>query len=231
MNKHICILICFKNLEHIIKCYESLYNNDIDFFIIENYSDNSEKIEEYFLGKNIIGYLQFEKNISNNAVSKFITDYESLLRKYDYVTFSDCDLTVEDSKETFNEIIKNLSFEDVMISCVDLTMINLPNVPGSDSWVPSPINVTSEYIEGLSGVHMLTIKNESLDLIKNIKFLDSVLKNKVYGSKKKWVKTLKNKAYHLTWDLYFEGSDYYNFKLTNTDIWNHENICNYKIIK
>ena len=231
MNKHICVLICFKNLEHIIKCYESFYNSDIDFFIIENYSNNSEKIKEYFIDKNIIGYLQFEDNISHKAVSTFITDYENLLNKYEYITFSDSDLTVENSKETFNEIIKNLNLENVMVSCVDLTMVNLPNVPGSQSWIPSPLNVTDEYIEGASGVHMMTIKQENFELIKNIKFLDSVLKNKVYRNKKKWVKTLKNKAYHLTWDLYFEGSDYYKFKLSNPDIWNHENTCDYKIIK
>jgi len=231
MNKHICVLICFKNLEHIIKCYESFYNSDIDFFIIENYSNNSEKIKEYFIDKNIIGYLQFEDNISHKAVSTFITDYENLLNKYEYITFSDSDLTVENSKETFNEIIKNLNLENVMVSCVDITMVNLPNVPGSQSWIPSPLNVTDEYIEGASGVHMMTIKQENFELIKNIKFLDSVLKNKVYRNKKKWVKTLKNKAYHLTWDLYFEGSDYYKFKLSNPDIWNHENTCDYKIIK
>lgn len=231
MNKHICVLICFKNLEHIIKCYESFYNSDIDFFIIENYSNNSEKIKEYFIDKNIIGYLQFEDNISHKAVSTFITDYENLLNKYEYITFSDSDLTVENSKETFNEIIKNLNLENVMVSCVDLTMVNLPNVPGSQSWIPSPLNVTDEYIEGASGVHMMTIKQENFELIKNIKFLDSVLKKKVYRNKKKWVKTLKNKAYHLTWDLYFEGSDYYKFKLSNPDIWNHENTCDYKIIK
>jgi hypothetical protein len=225
------VLICFKNLEHIIKCYESFYNSDIDFFIIENYSNNSEKIKEYFIDKNIIGYLQFEDNISHKAVSTFITDYENLLNKYEYITFSDSDLTVENSKETFNEIIKNLNLENVMVSCVDLTMVNLPNVPGSQSWIPSPLNVTDEYIEGASGVHMMTIKQENFELIKNIKFLDSVLKKKVYRNKKKWVKTLKNKAYHLTWDLYFEGSDYYKFKLSNPDIWNHENTCDYKIIK
>ena len=162
MNKHICILICFNNLEHIKQCYESLYNKNIDFFIIENYSDNSEKIKEFFIDKNIIGYIQFEKNISHKAVSTFITDYENILNKYDYITFSDCDLTVENSEKTFQEIIKNLEFSNVIISCVDLTMTNLPKIPGSSSWVPAPLNITDDYIEGASGVHLMTLKNENL---------------------------------------------------------------------
>jgi hypothetical protein len=231
MNKHICILICFNNLEHIKQCYESLYNKNIDFFIIENYSDNSEKIKEFFIDKNIIGYIQFEKNISHKAVSTFITDYENILNKYDYITFSDCDLTVENSEKTFQEIIKNLEFSNVIISCVDLTMTNLPKIPGSSSWVPAPLNITDDYIEGASGVHLMTLKNENLWLVKNTTFLDSNIRTSVYSKKKKWVKTIKNKAYHLTWDLYFEGSDYYKYKLTNTDIWNHNNVCDYKIIK
>ena len=88
MNKHICILICFNNLEHIKQCYESLYNKNIDFFIIENYSDNSEKIKEFFIDKNIIGYIQFEKNISHKAVSTFITDYENILNLIVEIKFS-----------------------------------------------------------------------------------------------------------------------------------------------
>ena len=110
-------------------------------------------------------------------------------------------------------------------------MTNLPIIPGSSSWVPAPLNITDDYIEGASGVHLMTLKNENLWLVKNTTFLDSNIRTSVYSKKKKWVKTIKNKAYHLTWDLYFEGSDYYKYKLTNTDIWNHNNVCDYKIIK
>ena len=230
MDKHICILVCFNNLDHIKKSYKSLYNENIDFFIVENYSDNSEKIKDFFKEKNLVGYIQFEKNISHNAVTTFVNDYTSLLEQYDYITISDCDLTVEDSKEMFQEIIKNLDFNDVVVSCSDLTMINLPNVLGSKSWVPPPIVITKDYIEGTSGVHLMTIKRENLWVIKDKTFLDSNLRNSVQSVKKKWVKTLKNKAYHLTWDIYFEGSDYYKFKLDNPNIWSHNNICNYEVI-
>jgi hypothetical protein len=222
--------VCFNNFDHITKSYESLYDKNIDYFIIENYSDNSDKIKDFFKEKNLVGYIQFERNISHNAVSTFVNDYVSLLEQYDYITISDCDLTVEDSKEMFQEIIKNLDFKDVIVSCSDLTMINLPNVLGSESWVPPPIVITKDYIEGDSGVHLMTIKRENLWVIKDKTFLDSNLRNSVQSTKKKWVKTLKNKAYHLTWDVYFEGSDYYKFKLDNINIWGHNNFCNYEVI-
>jgi hypothetical protein len=230
MNKHICILICYKNFEHIKKCFESLYNDEIDFFIVENYSENSDKIKDLFFKKNVVGYIQFEKNITNNALSIFVKDYENILNKYEYVTFSDCDLIIENNKDTFNEIIKNLNLKNVLVSCVDLKMDNLPNVSGSKSWIPPALSITDEYIEGASGVHLMTLKGENLWLVKNTNFLDSTIRSKVHSENKKWVKTLINKAYHLTWDLYFDGSDYYDYKKSSSNLWSHNNTCDYKII-
>ena len=66
--KHICIFFIYNNLEHIIKSFESIQDPNVDYFIIENKSDNSSKIQEYFFTKNLKGYIQFEENISNNAM-------------------------------------------------------------------------------------------------------------------------------------------------------------------
>ena len=228
--EHICILICYKNIDHIKECFESLYTENIDFFIIENFSDNSEEIYNFFKTKKIKGYIRFEKNITNNAVTIFIRDNIELLKQYKFITFSDCDLIIKNSEETFAEIKKNLYFEDVVISCVDLDMNNLPKVVNSESWVPPPINVTSDYIEGWCGVHLMTLKQNDLWIVEKIPFLDSNIKNKVIMYEKKWVKTLNSKAYHLTWDLYYEGNDYYEFKITK-NIWNHNEFCDYKLIK
>lgn len=230
MNKHICVLICFNNYDHIKSCFESLYNDDIDFFIIENYSKNSDLISDFFMNQNIKGYIQFEKNITNKAVSIFVKDYLETLKQYEYITISDCDLTVLNSKNTFGEIKKNLDLDNVAVCCADLDMSNLPKIEGSDSWVPKPRNITSEYIEGDSGAHLMTIKNENLNLFQVEKFIDSSILNRVFYVNKKWVKTLKNKAYHLTWDLYFHGNEYFEYKKSN-DVWNHNNICDYKILK
>lgn len=160
MKTHICILICYKNLDHIINCFNSLFNEDIDFIILENYSDSSLKIKKFFETKKILSHIRFDENITNNAVNIFIKDYSEVLNKYDYITFSDCDLRIDNSDQTFREIKKNLEFNDVVVSCVDLNMSNLPKVTGSENWIPNPINITDDYIECDTGIHLMTIKKK-----------------------------------------------------------------------
>jgi len=229
MNKHICILICYNNLDHIKICYESLQKQNVDFFIIENYSDNSLKIKEYFEKQNIIGYIQFKENISFKAIEIFLRDYSELLKKYEYITISDCDLKIDNSDDVFNEIIKNVELPDVGISCVDLSMINLPKIKGSEKWIPKPKSITDDYIECVTGGHLMTLKRDNLNIFYDSnKFIDGVLHKTCSNLGKKWVKTLVNKALHLTWDLYVEGNQYYEYKKKNTDIWNHQRTCDYE---
>jgi hypothetical protein len=228
MNSHICILFCYNNVDHIKKCFESLKLQNIDFFIIENPSINSNEIYEYFHKQNLIGYIQFDTNITFKAIERFIIDYHDLLLKYEYITISDCDLQVENSNEVFLELRKNLSLPDVGVSCVDLLLDNFPkHVPGCNSWMPSPISETDEYIECATGGHLCTIKTENIALFQGT-FIDQHIWNRTYQSNLKWVKTKKNKALHLTWDLYYEGNAYYELKKHNNNIWNHSNTSNYK---
>jgi hypothetical protein len=231
--KHLCILFCYNNYEHIVKCYESLYCTNIDFFILENKSINSDKIENFFKNKNLKGYIQFNKNISNNAIPIFFTDYKQLVEQYDYITFTDCDLEVESSKKTFAEILKNLNLPNVAISCVDLSLDNLPtNIPGVENWIPSIFLETDEYIICPTGGHLMTIKKENLSLFTETNpILDGNILKKVKNSGMLWVKTKEAKAKHLTWDLYKDEEEYYKFKINNPGIWNHGEYCDYlKII-
>jgi len=224
--KHICILICYNNVDHIKKCFTSLKNNNVDFFIIENKSKNSDEIQKYFLTQKIIGYIQFEQNITFKAVEIFIKEYEPLMREYDIITVSDCDLYVENSVDTFNELVKNLNFDNIGVSCVDLCLKNFPNsIPGSDSWLPNKTNETDEYIECATGIHLCTIKKENLFLFKQT-FLDNHIHTIANQSGLRWVKTKKSKAIHLTWDLYSPGNEYFEFK-KNNNLWNHSLTCNY----
>lgn len=231
-NSHICVLICFNNFDHIVECFESLYNDNIDFFIIENYSPYSEKIKNYFLNKKLVGYIQFEKNITNNAVNTFINDYIDLLSNYEFITFSDCDLRIKNVTETFSEIKSLLDIDDIAVSCVDLELCNLPNIKNSTNWLPTPNKITDKYIEVRTGIHLMTFKNENIWIIKDVKFLDGMLFTRVIAKNKKWVKTIKNKAYHLTWDLYYENNDYFNYKkkLTHSELWLHDEKSDYKVL-
>lgn len=231
-NKHICIFFCYNNFEHIVKCFESVKNLPLDFFIIENFSKNSDKIETYFKQQNLKGYVRFEKNITNNAVDIIKKDFEKLFESYDYITFSDCDLFVEDSKSLIDEIYQILDYDDVGVCCSHLSMDNLPNVPGADKWVPTPISIHEDYLNTNTGIYFMTLKQKNYHLIKNIKFKDHIMCLTVRGNGLKWAATKQNQVVHLTWDLYYEGSEYYNFKIKNLGIiWSHSERCDYEIIK
>jgi hypothetical protein len=231
MNNHICVLFCFYNTHHIKQCYESLKNQDVDFFIVENKSENSEEIHKYFKEQNILGHIRFEDNITFRAIELFVKDYYNLLTQYNYITISDCDLKLTNSQDTFSEIIKNLNLDNVGISCVDLSLENFPShIEGSKGWIPSIIGENDEYIECATGIHLCTIKKENLYLFKQT-FIDSFILRLTYSNSLKWVKTKKNKAIHLTWDLYTQGNEYFEFKKNTPNLWNHSLSSNYNILK
>lgn len=202
--KHACILFCYNNYDHIVRCFKNLENPNIDFFVLENKSKNSDKIESFFKSQNIKGYVQFERNISNNAIPIYFRDFKYLFNDYDYITFTDCDLEVNNSNDTFSEIIKNLNIEGVGMSCVDLSMENFPYfIPGSDKWIPNPIKTTEEYIVCPTGGHLMTLKKYNFDVFFNADpFIDVALRKHINSKNLLWVKTKVNKAVHLTWDLY-----------------------------
>lgn len=231
MKKHLCILICYQNYEHIMATYNSLKSENIDFIIIENKSQNTELIKEFFLKQPIKKYVLFKNNIVNNAMNIFLKDFFDLLGEYEYITISDCDLLIEDSDETFREIFAILEDRNVGVCCIDLDMKNLPDVTGAKNWVP-PIKMETEtYLEGDSGIHLMTIRNENIDILKNVHFLDSNLIRKCNKNNKKWVKTKKNRAIHLTWDLYKPGNPYYEFKKKNKNMWHERKESEYDILK
>jgi hypothetical protein len=232
MKKHICILFCFQNIDHIEQCFNCLKTGFTDFFIIENQSVNSPAIKDFFMAEGdwIIGYYQFKENITNNALSIFLEQNKKLLQQYEYITISDCDLYVEDARATFEEIFKNLYFKDVIFSCVDLSE---KNRPPKNIWRTSnkrPIAVNEHYIQANTGAWLMSILNQNIDWLYGFKyFIDSKLHRRVQDRGKKWVKTLNNKADHLTWELCTEGSAYIDFKneMGRKAMWRHDRRCDY----
>ena len=231
MKKHICVLFCFRNTEHIKKCFNCLQTGFTDFFIIENHSENSEEIKNFFISKdNIIGYYQFKENITNNALTITLDNNKQLLQQYEYVTISDCDLYVDDSILTFEEIFKNLYFKDVIFSAVDLSD---KDRPPKDVWrttLKHPIASNNDYLESFTGAWLLTVLNKNIDWwYSTSHFLDSLFHKKVKKEGKKWVKTLVNKADHLTWELCYKDSEYIKLKnnLGRKAMWRHNRCCEY----
>ena len=231
MNKHICVFICYNNFEHIVECFESVKNLPLDFFIIENFSENSNKIESYFKQQKLIGHIRFEKNITNNSVDIIKKDYEDLFESYEYITFSDCDLFATNSNLLLDEIYLILDYDDIGVCSSALCMDNLPNVQGSKNWIPTPISIHEDYINTNTGVHFITIKQKNYKIIKNTKFLDSLMCSEIRSGGLKWVATKKNNVKHLTWDLYHVDNEFYEFKLKRGfDLWSHNEVSKYIVL-
>lgn len=226
--KHIIVFLAFENLDIIKNSFNSIKTADADFFVIENHSENSHLIKEYFSREKLIGYIQFEKNARANALNVFVRDYYDLLSKYDFITITDGDLFVYDIKETFNEIISAFNHPKCYVSGVSLYQGNsylkatnrVVGIQPYINYMMGKANIEPEPIVGKTGCTLLTLSNKTLFLIKDIHFIDTNIFKKANINGGESFMTTKNLAYHLTWDLYFDGNPYYENKKKNlVEIW------------
>jgi len=203
-----------------------------DFFIVENISPNSQQIESFFAKQRLAGYIQFEKNISDNAVKIFLRKYRKLLMQYPYITFSDGDLQISNAASTFQEILQILQHPEVGVCTVDLSLNNFPHhIAKPSDWLPAPSHVASDYVVCQTGAHLMTLENKDLDILFNAhKAIDGAFRRACASKGLQWVKTKVNKAKHLTWDYYHKGHPYYEFRVNNPQIFNHNETANYKTI-
>lgn len=238
MKKHLIVFLAYQHLD-IVRCsFESIRGADADIFVVENQSENSKVIAEYFEGKNHIGYIQFHENVANSSMTIFIQDYWYLITQYEYVTFTDGDLFVYDAKAMFEEIFDAFKNPEVVISSADLWQgNNYQNKErlGKDDFLQemgSNQNVFGS-VQGHTGNFFVTIKHEDINLVRlNKLYLDSFLAETVNSINRSWFKTNKNKTYHLTWDLYYEGNPYFEFKKQVFDkIWFKEHKSGYDVLK
>lgn len=235
--KHICVFLAYQNIEHIKLSFESMYLDSVDYFIVENFSENSDSIKEFFTKKKLKGYIQFEKNISATAVNIFIKNFYNLLCSYDIITITDGDLFIYDIKDAFQEIIQNLHLPSVGISSISLfqdnNYTNKERIIGVDNYInkQKTFSVSSPvFIQ--NGNYLTTFKKEDIHHLTNVHYLDSCIYNYFLSMNKASVATSKNTAYHLTWDLYFDGNPYYEWKKqVIKHIWRQQEDCKFiKII-
>lgn len=214
--KILCVLNVFMNYEHIVECFESIYQDGIDYFILENKSENSDKILEYFKTKRLVGYLQSEENVTYGTVNFFMKNYKELIDSYDYLTISDGDIKVFNVDSMYNEMFNILNDSIVKVCCVKIVKDNLPNIPGSSSWVPNGEIVDNRYIKSISGTFMMTFKKENFFIPQNIElFFDTHIHKYVKEVGGISAITLINESKHLTWDYYYDGNPYYEWKKNN----------------
>lgn len=238
MKKHLIVFLAYQHLD-IVRCsFESIKNVDADIFVVENKSENSTLIADYFKDQNQIGYIQFHENVANSSMNIFIDDFWDFINQYEYVTFTDGDLFVYDAKGMFEEVFDAFKDPQVIISSADLWQgNNYQNAErlGTDSFLQEMSSNQTEFgsIQGHTGNFFITIKNQDIGIVKQGRlYLDSYLAEAVNSMSRTWFKTNRNKVYHLTWDLYFEGNPYFEFKKQVFDkIWFREHKSGYDILK
>jgi len=216
-NNILCVINGFYNHEHIAVFFDSIYRDYIDYVFLENYSKNSDLISDYFKDKRIIAHLRSEENITHGTVDYFLENYKGLIEEYEYLILTDADLLVEDIDSYIDEAKSILDMEKVMVCGISLCLDNLPleHHPEAIDWIHEGV-IYDEYILSSTGTHMLLIKKENLNILFKLKnIIDSFFWVEVNEKRGLWVRTLKNKAKHLTWDYYYPGNEYYEYKKNN----------------
>jgi hypothetical protein len=225
MNNHLIVFLAFSEVDIIQTSFESIHNSSFDYFIVENKSDNSDKISEYFINKkqifdNIVGYIQFKENISATAIDSFLINFDYIIKQYEYVTITDGDFFMFDFKDTMVEVLGGFNNPKCLVSSVSLYLVNnYGNNPhrliGTDYYIKNQndrLVLPHGNIQGITSNCFLTFKTSNMNFLKEIHYIDTYISSKIHSIGGIWLKTNRNQAYHLTWDLYIDGNPYYEWK-------------------
>lgn len=228
MKKILLVTLVFKEIEIIEKHIESILplNDVTDIIVLENNSeisiDNSSIYFKKLLQESkIYQYWLFEKNIGGSAFHIFFNSFNNNLENYEYVIITDGDLVLN-AKNWLEESLSILNnMKDAFSCAVNLDTTNLPieSFPDCHNWIPNPID-HGFCLEAGTGFHMLLLPMKHLINImgyineSQLVFVDGVFRTFCSSINKKWLKTKKELAYHLTWDLYKDkNNSYTKFKL------------------
>lgn len=239
-NKIPCILLIYYNFEIIKKSIECLlkHKETLDLIIVENKSSFTDSAIKPFVidlikKQEANKYFLFDKNISNNALELVFDSREINTEGSNYIMLTDGDLTVESGDWLAEELFILEKNPDVFCCAISLDTSNLPlkTFPDAIHWIPPDIKIEDSYIEAFTGVHLLVFRTQEFKNFlqwrkeNNVKFVDSVLHEYCYKvAHKKWAKTKKHLAKHLTWDIYNDlQHSYTKLKTSKTleQIWNH----------
>lgn len=240
MKKIPLLFLAYFDYDVIKKSLESFYefSEFIEIIVIENKSVNSAEIRSFLRNelscKKIHSCYFFQRNLSNNSLEIIISRELKNLLINEYFFISDGDLILEEKKSII-EIKKIMDkHQDVFACGISLDKINLPinNFPEAMKWIPDDISEEDDFFEARTGAHLLMLR--SADFFKywkfreleNESFTDSSMANYCYRIiGKKWARTKKSKALHLTWDSYNNINHPYTIeklKKTFSQTWSHK---------
>lgn len=246
-----CFVLTFFDYDVIKKSFDFLtrFNDRLDIHVVENHSDFTEShIKPYLLdlveqGK-ISSYYLFDENIGVNAMEIVTRVNASYINDYDYFMITDGDLISEneDWLDELVEIIENNS--EVCAVGMELDMSNRPSeniYPESKYGVQKAKKVEGKnYSEVPTGWRLSLYRTQDFLIILELilkageKLVDYKMFKYCTLLGKKWARTKKSLAYHLTWDSYSNLEHPYTkwkSKLTHQELWEHERYCNYTLFK
>lgn len=242
-----CYVLIFDQVEIIQKSLNFLgkYADKLDIIVIENPSDNTPKIKRFVnkLGKDglVKRYYLMDNNVTGRAMKLVLDKERFLILQHNYVILTDGDLTVEDT-HWLQEQKKIMSRNRDVFACgVSLDMSNLPlsTFPHANDWIPADMSTQKNYYEAFTGTHLLMLRSKDLFactdwLAENsLASVDGTFHKYCYEEAgKKWARTKKAKAYHLTWDLYADKNHpYTKFKLSKSvqETWYHDHASSFKL--
>jgi hypothetical protein len=103
----------------------------------------------------------------------------------------------------------------------------------------NPISEQPNYYEAATGGHLMMLRGKDFAKYINWKnenkilHIDDEMRKYCYDTlHKKWARTKKSKAYHLTWDLYADKNHPYTkfrSKKTFKETWNHSQKASYDL--
>lgn len=245
--KILCFVLVFDQYEIIKKSLEFLtsYSNQLDLIIIENPSPKSGKIGSLIdrLGKQglIKEHWLYEKNVTSFAFDNTLLQNLGRISKTPYVMVTDGDLTCRD-KGWLKEELSIMRNPEVFACGISLSRSNLPlkAFPEAESWIPDDISEHNKFYEAVTGGHLLLFRGKefaSFMVYKEKhgkKFVDGEMHKYCYDIiGKKWARTKKSEALHLTWDLYQDPDHPYTKLKTSRSFektWYHNEKSGYKII-
>ncbi len=242
----LCYVLVFDQIEIIEKSLRFLtkFSDWLEIVIIENPSANTNHIknlvENYGKKGYISRYYLFSENITGNAYDTIVNLELTKISKRKYVILTDGDLISKDNSWLTEELSILEKNSDVFACGISLDMKNLPILafPESTNWIPPDMRSNKYYYEAYTGGHLLILRGgEFADFIKwknlnNLSLVDSEMHRYCYDViGKKWARTKKSKALHLTWDLYSDPNHPYTKMRTeksHKETWYHKKSADFE---
>lgn len=256
MKRHAYVFLAYLHPDIVKNAFDSICDHpDIDFYIIENPSEGTPQIEEYFLSKKdkIKRYIRFDENIVLNAFTLYLRENIKIFEEYEYLTVTDGDIYVYDIVDAIKEIYYMLEIPKIMVaSCSafignyfeDYGSYKVANrVFGIDNFITNFASLRRDMPYGVGGEpgvgritrqggFLGTVKRENMDLftVPDV-CADTYIEQLAWKRDGCWARTLKNVCYHLRWDLYVPGNPYYEARIRDWNIpYHHYPDSSYQVI-